>query len=298
MKSRKQAYISLHIAVFLFGFTAILGRLIQLSEMEIVWYRVLLTSLSLLFIPGLLREVRAMKRKEIAHLAGIGLLVVSHWVCFYGSIKYSNVTVALSVLSTTAFFTALLEPLFFSSRVKKQELFLGALIIPGMYLIFHFGKLYLTGILLSLMAAILASIFTILNRKKVKQHSPMAMTFVELSAGWVFLSLLVPAYRFFFPEVHFAPSPSDFAWLLVLALLCTTLAYSLALGSLRRVSAFTFNISINLEPVYGIVMAVVLFRENEYINPAFYLGTAIILAAIFIHVFMEYRAGRKAVKKN
>jgi len=298
MKSRSNAYISLHIAVFLFGFTAILGRLIQLTEMEIVWYRVLLTSLSLLFIPGLLRELRGMQRKEIAHLAGIGLLVVSHWVCFYGSIKYSNVTVALSVLSTTAFFTALLEPLFFSSRIKKQELFLGALIIPGMYLIFHFGKLYLTGIILSLMAAFFASIFTILNRKKVRQHSPMAMTFVELSAGWVFLSLLIPAYRFYFPEAHFAPSANDFAWLLVLALLCTTLAYNLALSSLRRVSAFTFNISINLEPVYGIVMAAILFRENEYINPAFYLGTAIILLAIFIHVFMEYRAGRKSVQKN
>ncbi len=298
MKSRKEAYISLHIAVFLFGFTAILGRLIRMTELEIVWYRVLLSSISLLFVPGILSELRQMTRKEIRKLAGIGLLVVSHWVCFYGSIKYSNVTVALSVLSTTAFFTAILEPLFFSSRVKKQEIFLGALIIPGMYLIFHFGKIYLTGIILSLMAALLASIFTILNRRQVTRHSPLAITLVELSAGWVFLSILVPVYRYYFPEAHFLPSPSDFAWLLVLALLCTTLAYSLALGSLRKVSAFTFNISINLEPVYGIVMAALLFRENEYINPAFYLGTAIILAAIFIHVFMEYRAERQAMKKN
>lgn len=293
MKWREGAYFQLHTAVFLFGFTAILGRLIHLTELEIVWYRVLLTSLSIPLLPGMIGYIRNIARKDLWRLAGIGIIVAIHWVCFYGGIKYANVTVTLAVMSTTAFFTSFLEPLIFKTKIKRSEIILGALIIPGMFLIFRFGQVYLTGILLSLAAAILAALFTILNRKMAARYRSMPITFVELTAGWVFLSIVTPFYISYFPEATFIPTLSDFWWLVVLALVCTTFAYSLAISSLRKVTAFTFNISINLEPVYGIVMAVVVFSEHEQINTAFYLGTAIILAAIFIHTLMERRKRKR-----
>jgi drug/metabolite transporter (DMT)-like permease len=278
----------------LFGFTAILGRLIHLTELEIVWYRVLLTSLSIPLLPGMINHIKAIRRTDMWRLAGIGVIVATHWVCFYGGIKYANVTVTLAVMSTTAFFTAFFEPLIFKTKLKKSEILLGAMIIPGMFLIFRFGQVYLIGILLSLAAAILAALFTILNRKMAAKYRSLPITFVELGAGWVFLTLVAPFYISYFPAATFMPTLHDFGWLLVLALVCTTFAYSLAVSSLRQVTAFTFNISINLEPVYGIIMAVIIFQEHEQINTAFYLGTAIILAAILTHTLMERRRKKRA----
>lgn len=290
--SRTKAYIELHTAIFLFGFTAILGKLISLSEYGIVWYRLLFTCISILFIPHIIKKFRAIPPKARWQLAGIGVVVSLHWICFYGSIKYSNVTVTLSVLSTVALFTAFLEPLFFRKKIKIREILLGLMIIPGMFLIFSFGQIYMTGIVLGLLAALGASVFTVLNKKMVSKYPAMTMTFIELGSGLIFLTLLFPVYFSFFPGTPLIPFGYDWLYLVVLAVLCTTLAYYLALHAMKYISAFTANLSVNLEPVYGIIMAVIIFQEHKDLELGFYLGTAIILIAVLVHTVLERKQKR------
>ena len=289
-----KAYIQLHTAIFLFGFTAILGKLITLEEIELVWYRVLLTTVSLAVVPAIWRSIAHIPARARWQLAGIGVLVALHWVCFFGSIKAANVTVALSVLSTAALFTSLLEPLIYRTRLKWTELVLGLLIVPGMYLIFSFGKGYTTGILLGLGAAVLGSLFSVLNRKMVARYDALPITLVELGSAWVFLSLVAVPLALMGKGGNFIPTPSDWLWLVILALLCTTLAYVLAMNALRYLTAFTSTLSINLEPLYGILMAIALFQEHKDLSPGFYAGAAIILSAVVVHTLLERRARRRA----
>ena len=290
------AFVKLHVAIFLFGFTAILGKLIQLTEVELVWYRLLLTCASMIFLPGLLKQLRAIPMRVRWQLAGIGVLIAMHWICFYGSIKYSNVTVALSVFATTAFFTSLIEPLIYRTRVKWTEIALGLMIIPGMYLIFSFGQVYLTGILLGLGAAVLAAIFSVLNRKMAGKYRTMPITFIELGFGFVVLTVLIPVSMWVYPQAHYNPSWEDLLYLTILAVLCTTVAFSLSIQALKHVTAFTFNLSINLEPLYGILMAIIIFGEQKEVSSGLYFGTAIILTAVIIHTVMERKARKRLPK--
>lgn len=284
MNPVNRSYLQLHLAVFLFGFTAILGRFIQVGEIATVWWRLLITCLSLLLLPGVVKALRAMPRKLIFQLAGIGVVVTTHWVCFFGAVNYSNVSVTLGVLATTSFFTAFIEPLVKKTRIKWYEVALGLLVVPGMYMIFKFtNEGYTLGILMALASAFLGALFSSLNTQVVDKSSPMAITFVELGSGWVFVSLLAPFYGEVFGHASFLPSWSDLGYLMILGLVCTTFAYVLALNCLKYISAFTSNLTINLEPVYGIILAWLIFQENEEVGSGFYLGVAIILLAIFLH---------------
>lgn len=290
------AYVKLHTAVFLFGFTAILGKAIQLTEVEIVWYRLLLTCASMVFIPGLLKQLRAVPMRVRWQLAGIGVLIAAHWVAFYGSIKYSNVTVALSVFATIAFFTSLIEPLIYRVRIKWTEILLGLMIVPGMYLIFSFGQVYLTGIILGLVAAILAAIFSVLNRKMAAKYRTMPITFIELGFGWVVLTALFPLSLWVYPEASYSPSWTDLLYLIIMAVVCTTIAFNLSIQALKHVTAFTFNLSINLEPLYGILMAIILFGEQKEVSSGLYVGAGIIISAVAIHTVLERRARKRLPK--
>jgi drug/metabolite transporter (DMT)-like permease len=286
---RRNAYLQLHFSVFLWGFTAILGKLIELREGPLVWYRILITCMSLLLLPRVWKRLKQLKRKDIKALVGIGCLVCTHWLCFYGSIKFSNVSVALSCLSTTSFITSFIEPLFFRTKIKRYELFLGLLIVPGIYMIFHFTKFYAEGIVLGLLAAGLAAVFTTLNKKMVSRVDTTSITFVELSGGFVFLSIILPFYLSYFPEASMVPTSNDWVYLLILAVGCTTLPYILSLNALKHLSAFASTLSVNLEPIYGIIMAIFFFQENKELNPGFYIGTLIILLAVFLHPLLHKR---------
>ncbi len=280
----KKSYLQLHIAVFLFGFTAILGKLIQLSEISLVWWRLLITCISLVLLPGILRDLRQLSFRKVLALSGIGVIVAMHWVTFYGAIKYSNVSVALSCLATASFFTSIIEPLLLRQPFKWYELLLGLMVIPGMYMIFRFsGGDYLTGIIMGLLSALLAATFAVLNKQMVADTKPMTMTFVELGAGFVFLTPILPFYWSWLGNSTFWPTLMDWQYLILLSLLCTTLAYVLSLQALKHLSAFTSTLTINLEPVYGILMAWFFFQEHKEMNPAFYMGAAIIILAVFIH---------------
>lgn len=298
MDEIKKAYLELHFTVFLYGFTGILGKLITLNELPLVWWRMFITSLSfVIFLPKIIRAIKKVNDwKFIRHLAFIGILVAIHWLCFFGSIKYSNVSIALITFSTTTFFTAIFEPLFLKIKFDKLEVALGLLIIPGMYLIVNAVKVeYLIGVLLGVAGAFLACVFSVMNKQVVHKMDSMSITAIELSSGWAFLCLVMPFYFYFTEGNTFLPAGwEDLGYLLILSLLCTTLAFLLSLRVMKHLSAFTVNLTISLEPIYSIILAFIIFHENKELNGTFYWGAAIILLAVFCHPFLD-KLRKKAV---
>jgi drug/metabolite transporter (DMT)-like permease len=288
----KKALIQLHISVFLAGFTGILGKLISLPEMVLVWYRMLLTAL-ILGIWQIGRDVtERLSPKEVLQLLGIGALIALHWVCFYGSIKLANVSIGLVCFASVGVFTAITEPLFTDKAFSWPELFLGSLSLLGIYLIFHFDSRYRTGILLGILSALLAAVFSVLNKRIVHITAAKKIMQYEMSGGLLLLTLLMPGYLTLYPGAIIFPGLSDWCWLLVLSGLCTVVAMELMLQSLRRLSAFTQTLTLNLEPVYGIALAFFLFHENRELNRYFYLGLACIGISVLFQMYRVVRHKR------
>lgn len=292
--SETRAYVELHLAVFLWGFTAILGDLIQLSALTLVWWRVLITSLSLVAFIQLGRLYRDIGRRQLLILVGIGCLTGLHWLAFYGSIKLANASIALICMATTSLFSSVLEPWIVKSPFRWYELLLGIFILPGIYLITEGSSADMNiGIVVGLVSAFLAALFTTLNKRYMGDIHPFRLTFIELGGACVFLGLLLP---FLGGSVFLPPRPIDWVYLLVLALLCTTLTYVLSLRALKKLSAFATNLTINLEPVYGIFLAYFLLQDGQELSPTFYLGTFIILVAVFGYAALKrYFKNRRAV---
>ena len=280
----KKAFIQLHIAVFLAGFTAVLGRLINLNEGLLVWYRLLITVIVLAAMLYAKKEFIKIAGKDILKMAGVGGIIAFHWVTFYGSVKYGNISVALVCLSAAGFFSALIEPILFKKKIEIVELLLGLLAIIGIYIIFDFHPKFKLGIVYGILAALGAAIFPMLNKQLIKEFSPRTLTFYELLGGFLILSLLLPLYLRFTPSAYLIPTTEDFIWLLLLAIVCTVLCFDLQLKALRKISAFTCNLMYNLEPLYGIILAFVFFGEGESFHKEFYLGVALILLAIVLQM--------------
>lgn len=289
----KKAFIQLHIAVFLAGFTGILGRLIHLNEGLLVWYRLFITSVTMWILFALTKKLKRIPVKDILKLTGIGFLAAMHWVTFYGSIKYANVSVALVCFSAVGFFTALLEPLLLRVRFKPVELLLGLIVMAGIYLIFHFDPQYKTGIILGLISAVLIAVVIILLRQLVQRINPETMLTYQLTGGLVALTAVMPFYMHQFPTKYIIPDFNDWMWLLVLSWFCSVIAFQFSAYSLKKLSAFTVNLTFNLEPVYGILLAFIVYHENELLSKWFYIGFAMIAAALIIHVMMLLAEERK-----
>ena len=289
----KKAFLQLHISVFLAGFTGILGRLIDLNEGLLVWYRLFITSVTMWVLYSFTGQLRRISRKDMASLTGIGFLAAMHWVTFYGAIKYANVSVALVCFSAVGFFTAILEPLLLRVRVKPAEVLLGIVVMAGIYLIFHFDPQYKTGITLGIISSLLISVAIILLKQMVKRINPETLLTYQLSGGLLALTLLMPFYLYRFPTHYIFPDANDWIWLLVLSWLCSVIAFRLSAHALQKLSAFTVNLTFNLEPVYGILLAFLVYRENELLSRWFFIGFALIAAALVIHVWMLVLAHRK-----
>jgi len=290
----KKAFLYLHIAVFLAGFTGPLGRLIDLNEGLLVWYRLAITSVTMWILFSLTGKLQKIAVKDMLKLAGVGFLAALHWVTFYGSIKYANVSIALVCFSALGFFTAIIDPLIFRTKFSWQEIFLGLLVIVGIYIIFHFDPKYKVGIGLGIVSALLGSLFPILNRKLVQKHSSETVTLYELTGGFLMLTAIMPLYAELSPPGKTVPSIIDLLWLLVLAWFCTVIAFQLLMNALKKISAFTANLSYNLEPVYGILLAFAVYHENEQLGLSFYIGLGIILTTVILQtvkVYRQHRAG-------
>ena len=276
--TEERAYLELHLAVFLWGFTAILGDLIQLSALTLVWWRVFLTSLSLVFFVRLGSMVRELGFRRFLLLAGIGVIVGLHWVTFYGAIKLANASIALICMATTSLFSSVLEPLIVGRPFRWYELLLGLFILPGIWLVIDGVETGMNvGILVGLLSAALVSAFTSLNKKYIGSSNPQRITFIELGSAALFLGPFIP----FFGGARFWPAPMDWFYLLVLSLLCTTLTFFLSLRSLSKLSAFASNLTVNLEPVYGIFLAYFLLDDARELGPNFYWGALLIMVSVF-----------------
>ncbi len=289
----KKAFLQLHIAVFLAGFTGILGRLITLNEGMIVWYRLLFTAVTMWILFGLMKKLQKIPFIDILKISGVGFIAAMHWVTFYGSIKYSNVSVALVCFSAISFFTALFEPLILKKKINWLELLLGLVTLSGIYIIFHFDTQFKTGIVIGLISAVLASLFPIYNREFLKRINVETMLTWQQTGGFLVLSLLLPFYLQQFPIENFIPDGENTGWLLVLAWFCSVIAFQLSANALKKLSAFTVNLTYNLEPVYGILLAFAVYNENQYLSKWFFAGFAIIAVALLIHVYLLFRVERK-----
>ena len=289
----RKALFQLHIAVFLAGFTAILGQLIKLNEGLLVWYRLLITVITLAVILVIQKEFIFIPWKQFLRVLGVGAIVAIHWVTFYGSVKYGNISIALVCFSASGFFTALFEPLILRRRLSLIELMLGLLAIAGIYVIFDFNPQFKTGIIFGIISAMGSAVFPIFNKNLLNSISPRVLTFYELGGGLITLTFLVPLYLLLFPAKYYLPTTSDWAWLMILAWFCTVLSFVLQLNALKKISAFTASLTYNLEPVYGIIMAFVFFHENEKLNWSFYFGVGLILLAVIIQMIRVRNSYRK-----
>lgn len=284
----------MHLSILLWGATAVLGRGISLSEGMLVWYRMIITSLSLFIFIRLTQKSLALPRPVLLKLAGIGTLLMIHWLFFYGAVKYSNVSITLSLFSSTTLFTALLEPLITPKKFNKIELIFSLMAMAGVCIIFYTDtNQYGIGIFLALMAAFVGAFFNILNSGPVKTVASDVVSFYEILAGLIVLTIFLPLYIHVFSIQKLLPTRTDWLLLAILAILCTHVTLVLSLNALRHLSAFTLNLAINLEPVYGIALAFVIFGENKQMGPGFFAGTLLIMSSVVLHGYLAARASKK-----
>lgn len=277
-----KSYLHLHLIVFIWGFTAVLGKLISLQALGLVWYRMLL---ALLFI-GIFIAFRKISFKITLHnffsFVFSGIIIAAHWFTFYEAIKVSNISVTLACLSTGAFFASLLEPLFYKRKIIWYEVLFGLIVIIGLGIIFKVETQYKLGIGLALISAFLSALFSVINGKFAQQFNPNIISFYELFGGLFFLSI----YMYFngiFSNDFFTISAQDWFWLIILSSICTAYAFSASVKVMKFLSPYTVMLTINLEPIYGIILALLVFKDSEKMNPMFYLGALIILITVIIN---------------
>jgi len=294
----KQYFIKLHLSVLIAGFTGILGKLITLNEVFLVWYRMLITSIILLIILSIKKQLQRLPAKEILKLAGVGILLTSHWVFFYGSIKAANVSIGVVCFSLSGVFTAIFEPLLHRRRIKVKEIFFSILTLCGISLIFHFDSRYRLGIALGTISSALAALFIITNKHVSTRHSSTTILFYEMVSGFLFLSVLIPVFLYFSSEKFEVPNISNSVYILCLAVFCTIGLYTLQTQALRKISAFTVNLSYNLEPLYTIILAMIIFGEEKELTFVFYIGLGLIVLSVVLQTLIFMRNKDKNVNAN
>ncbi len=295
----RKALIQIHLAVLLWGFTGVLGRAITLDAPVLVWYRMLLTAVFMAIILFYRKQWVKIERRDMVQLAMVGILMGLHWVGFYGAIKFANVSIALVCLSTASIFTSLIDPFVNDSKHDLKEVLLGSLALAGVYLIYRFQQFNGLGIAFGVAAAILSSVFTVLNKKIAHKYPARTMVFYEMGTGFLFITALMPVLYYYLPDTRFIPNTSgawyanDWLWLVILSLCCTVWSQSLALNALKHLSSFTTTLSVNLEPVYGIILAFLFYNENQEIifnkcttdlNWGFLSGMGLILLSVILQM--------------
>jgi drug/metabolite transporter (DMT)-like permease len=276
----------IHLCVLLWGFTAILGKLITLPALPLVWWRMLIVVAALALLPRVWRGVRAMPLRIRWAYAGIGALVALHWLTFYGAIKLSNASVAATCIAFATPMTALVEPLLTRQRFQPRDLLLGLASLPGIWLVVGGVPAGMhAGIVAGVVSALFVALFGTLNKRMVDGGDALTVTALELGAGTLTLTLLAPLMPMLVPAfagpLLVLPTGMDAFWLVLLALACTLFPFALCLVALRHLSAFTAQLSVNLEPIYAIVLAAILFGEQQELSGRFYAGVAIILGVVF-----------------
>ncbi|POY36054.1 EamA family transporter [Solitalea longa] len=280
---RNNNLFKLHITVLIWGFTAILGKLISVSALSLVWYRVIIAATALFIFLKFKKSSFKVSKQDLLQLIGIGLMVTLHWVCFFHSIKISTVSVALVCLSSQTLFTGILEPLFTKTRISKLDILTGILIVIGITCIFHFESQYTWGIITGLTASLLACLFNIFNSKIVKRKDPVLISFYELGGGWLALTLFLALSGHFSNIQNLALTSSDIIYLLILGIICTAVAYVVGVAVMKELTAYTVALVTNLEPVYGVILALLIFKDSEKMTTGFYIGAAIVILSVALY---------------
>ncbi len=282
-------YFLLHLIVFIYGFTAILGKLISIPAQNLVWYRLFIAVFSLLvFIKWRKKQLFDCSTQQLLQYLATGIVIALHWVFFYLSIKMAPVSIAVLCLSASTFFTAFIEPLLYKRKVFTYEIVLGLVIIVSLYLIFKINNAYKWGMLYGIISAMLAALFPVINGLFVKKGNAYTITFVELLGGFLFLSfyfLLTGSFTVDFFQI----SVTDWIWLLLLGIICTAFTFVISVEIMKQISPYTVVLTVNLEPVYTIILAALIFSESKHLKPGFYLGTAFILCTIFVNSWVKKR---------
>jgi drug/metabolite transporter (DMT)-like permease len=292
MLSKYKYHIWLHLTVLIFGLTGVLGKLITVDSYLLVWYRVLIAVVFLLGYFLVTKVSLKVSKKQVSKILLVGVIIAVHWVTFFEAIKQSNVSVALVCFSSSTLFTSLIEPFYFKRKIKVYELIFGVVIVLGLYFIFSFEFKYLVGMILSVISAALASWFTVLNGILIKETNAKLISFYELLGAFIIVSiyLLVSTGADF---SHFLIPISDIKWLLILGTLCTAFAFILSIEVMKKISPYTVTISVNLEPIYSIILALLIWPESETMSFGFYMGTVIVIATIFLNALFKNRFSKE-----
>jgi len=279
-------HLKLHFVVLLYGFTAILGT------PQLVWYRMFIAAVVLGLFMKFHKIPFNIGRNSILKIMGVGLVVAFHWITFFGAVKISNVSVTLGCMASTTLFASFLEPIIFRKRIKWIEVFIGLLIISGLYLIFQFELGYIKGIITALTSAFLAGLFTVLNKLFIDEHHPVTISFYEMMSGFLGITVFLALIGTFNDQL-IKPNNLDVLFILILGIICTAYAFVAAVDVMKVLSAYTVVLAINMEPVYGILMAYFIFGQSEFMSAGFYFGTAVILLAVFLHPILSRKASKQ-----
>ena len=301
---RLKDFLELHFIVFLWGFTAILGKLISIPAVELVSLRTSITAVAI----GAIMYKRGtpfwMGKTEALKLLGVGFIIAAHWILFFAAARVSSVSICLVGIATCSLWTALLDPLFSKTKVKPHEILLALLVIIGLYIIFQHETSFdsVLGITMAIGSALMGSIFTIINAKLVKRIPSTTITAYEMTGACLGTVLFFPIYTTYFVEggaLNFGLTSLDWVYLLILALACTVYAYTASVRLMQRITAYTMNLTVNLEPIYGIILALLIFKEDERMSSGFYLGASIILLSVFIYPILDaYDKRRKKLQQT
>jgi drug/metabolite transporter (DMT)-like permease len=291
MPPARKALLQIHFCVLLWGFTAIFGKLISLPAFALVWWRMLIVVAALGLVPAFWRGLRKLDAHTIAIFSGIGALVAVHWVTFYGAIKLSNASVAATCMAVAPIFMSVVEPLVTGRRFDARELLIAIAAVPGVMLVVGGTPAGMRiGIAVGVLSALLVAFFGALNKRYVERGEPLAVTGLELAAGTAFLSLIAAACGGEMASLHL-PDLRDTLLLLALSIVCTLIPFALSLVALRNLSAFSTQLAVSLEPVYAVVLAMILLGEQRELGLKFYLGLVIILASVFAHAAFKRTTG-------
>lgn len=287
-------YLHLHFLVFIAGFTAILGELITIGSLQLVWYRMAIAGILMFLFIKLVNLKLRITKKSFLLFSIAGVIIALHWVTFFESINQANVSIALAMFSSGAFFASFIEPIFFKRRILGYEIVFGLLVVVGVFLITSSEINYINGIILGLLSALFSTLFAVINGRFIERHNSTIISFYEFISGVVFLTIFILATGTAFNKQFFVLSSMDWIYLFILASVCTAYAFIGAVEVMRYISPFTVILSYNLEPVYGIAIALILFPETEKMSPQFYIGAILILVTVLLDaLFKNYKSGRQ-----
>ncbi|MAQ47715.1 MAG: EamA family transporter [Flavobacteriales bacterium] len=287
--SKNNSLLLLHFIIVIWGFTGILGKIIELPSVIIVLHRMIIAGTTLFIINQIIYQKIQTPLKDILKYFGIGLITAIHWVCFFESIKLSNVSLALICLSTISLFTAILDPILQNKPISFHEIVLSLIVTIGIIIIFNFESGYSKAILLSITSAFCGALFTIFNHRLIKKnHKAMIITAWEMLGG----VMCILIYLFLQNEINsnIIPNKKDIIYILILGLFCTAFAFSASIEIMKKISPFTVNLTVNLEPIYAIILAIIIFGESELMSREFYIGGFIIISSIFTNTFIKHKS--------